>query len=59
MSCGGFQKTKPIHLQGALTLICLKINMQQFYDVNYSPIGNELRVSNFFRIDCFIAGVGG
>lgn len=55
-SCGGFQRTKPIYLRGVLTLFCLKINMQSFYDLNYSPIGNELRVSSFFRVDHFIAG---
>lgn len=55
-SRGCFQRTKPIHLQGALTLFCLKINMQSFYDVNYSPRGNELRVSSFFRMGHFIAG---
>lgn len=55
-SSGGFQKTKPIHLQGVLALLCLKINMQSFYDVNYSPIGNERRAFNFFRMGHFIAG---
>lgn len=28
------------------------------YDVNYSPIGNELRVSNSFRMGHFITGRG-